>query len=74
MSIPTVDLSVGVDICVQQVKRACETSGFFFLKGHGIKRDEIDALFEGARTFFQLDQSIKDKYRAKPEQQPFGYQ
>ena len=37
-----------------QLGLACETHGFFYITGHGIDPDLIDAVFAASRAFFDL--------------------
>lgn len=77
-SIPVVDLSLGEEACVLEVKRACETYGFFYLTGVDkvVTGDLcVNSVFEGAGRFFQLPQEKKDTFKAKRiDEHPFGYQ
>ena len=73
-----VDLSLGEEACVLEVKRACETYGFFYLTGVDkvVTGDLcVNSVFEGAGRFFQLPQEKKDTFKAKRiDEHPFGYQ
>jgi isopenicillin N synthase-like dioxygenase len=72
--IPIVDLTKTDDECIARIKQACETTGFFYLAGHGFEEERIDGISRGARDFFQLGQDIKNGFRAKEGEHPFGYQ
>ena len=50
--VPVVDLDEGDAACVRLVRTACETTGFFFLKGHGVPQCLVEHVFQGGRTFF----------------------
>jgi len=55
--IPVLDLSpmlAGDDTTAlaKQLRQACQGIGFFYLKGHGISDDLLDATFEASRRFF----------------------
>lgn len=34
------------------LRRALETSGFFYLRGHGLQKSQVDAVFAESRRFF----------------------
>lgn len=36
----------------ERIREACEGSGFFYLRDHGIKQDDIDNLFGLSRKLF----------------------
>lgn len=57
----------------EQVVQAFKTSGFIYLKNHGIPRKQIDQVFEASKRFFQLDQSIKDRLAWKDPRANRGY-
>ena len=40
--------------------QACETHGFFYITGHGIDPDLIDAVFAASRAFFDLPEARKN--------------
>ncbi|RDW84838.1 hypothetical protein BP6252_02428 [Coleophoma cylindrospora] len=50
---------------VEQVRNACMTSGFFSLTGHGVSEDLQNAVFDGAKKFFALPFSEKEKLDKK---------
>jgi len=64
-SLPIIDISLlegGVEQrqqLLQQLRSAARDSGFFYLVGHGIATDRIDALRKAARAFFALPQADK---------------
>jgi isopenicillin N synthase-like dioxygenase len=68
-NVPTVDLapyladpsSEKAEAIVQEVRKACMTTGFFSLIGHGVPRELQDAVFEGSEAFFKLSDAEKDK-------------
>ena len=43
----------------QELSRICQTVGFFYLKGHRVPQEQIDALFEVGRKFFYLSEEEK---------------
>ncbi|MEM1366279.1 MAG: 2-oxoglutarate and iron-dependent oxygenase domain-containing protein [Pseudomonadota bacterium] len=44
---------------VAELGAACRDTGFFLLKGHGIERSLIDAVFDQSQTFFELPEAEK---------------
>jgi isopenicillin N synthase-like dioxygenase len=58
-SIPVIDLSdaqsgSGQADAARQIHRACRETGFFYVSGHGIARQLVDAQFAAAQRFFAL--------------------
>lgn len=47
----------------QQIRHACEETGFFYLAGHGIARREVEGIFAAARRFFSLPLAERMKVR-----------
>ena len=47
----------------QQIRDACEGTGFFYLAGHGIPQQAIDAAFAASRQFFALPLADRMKVR-----------
>jgi isopenicillin N synthase-like dioxygenase len=41
------------------IARACETSGFLTVVGHGVPADVIDTMYETARSFFRQPEQTK---------------
>ncbi|KAI1374480.1 Clavaminate synthase-like protein [Hypoxylon crocopeplum] len=70
--IPTVDISPyladptspGAARVVEDVRRACVTSGFFQIVNHGLPKKLQDAVFKAAETLFALPLEEKKKLRA----------
>ena len=68
-SIPTIDISpylvspssVASQKIIDQVRRACETVGFFQIVGHGIPRESQDEVFAASARIFGL--SMKEKMK-----------
>src|SRR5262245_38816970 len=52
-----------IDGLASELRRACETIGFFYVTNHGVPRPVIDAAFEATRRYFALpvEQRMKDK-------------
>src|SRR5579872_1331529 len=48
------DSSEGKRRVAQEIRAACEGTGFFYLDNHGVPRAEIDGLFAASRRFFAL--------------------
>lgn len=57
----------------EQVVEAFKTSGFIYLKNHGISSKQIDQVFEASKRFFQLDESIKNRLAWKDPRADRGY-
>ncbi|HEU5322031.1 MAG TPA: 2-oxoglutarate and iron-dependent oxygenase domain-containing protein [Methylomirabilota bacterium] len=53
------DGAAGRETVAGQVRRACETIGFFYLAGHGVPDATIDAAFAAAREFHALPPADK---------------
>lgn len=61
----------GLDAVAREVRRACESVGFFYLAGHGVPGDVIDAAFEASREFHAMP--LEDKMRLKLNENNIGY-
>lgn len=64
-SIPTIDIS-NIDGTLSQrkaiaseIRAACEDSGFFYIKNHGIPQEEVDEVFALLARFFALEHDVK---------------
>lgn len=55
-----------------ELERACRTSGFFYLAGHGISDDELARIWGQAHWFFALDDAQR-KAVARSETNSRGY-
>lgn len=55
-SIPAIDLSSyeTESAAASEVRRACESVGFFYLQGHGVSTRALNEAFEYSRRFFAL--------------------
>ncbi|MBT5265111.1 MAG: isopenicillin N synthase family oxygenase [Rhodospirillaceae bacterium] len=80
LSVPTIDFEpflLGDPAGKQQVARAirdaCENTGFFYLTGHGVPQDKIDAAFEASHQFFALPLQERMKIKLIPDKNR-GYQ
>jgi isopenicillin N synthase-like dioxygenase len=60
-----------LDAAAAQVRRACEQVGFFYLSGHGVAQEVIDAAFAASREFHALP--LEDKMRLKLNENNIGY-
>ena len=65
--IPTIDLSFGPAEIADDVRRACEQVGFLTIVGHGIDEALIADVAARSRTFFDLPDEEKERYRAPAE-------
>ncbi|MGB0495189.1 MAG: isopenicillin N synthase family dioxygenase [Kangiellaceae bacterium] len=48
--------------CINEIRKACEETGFFLIKGHSISRQAIFDLQMSARRFFSLSEKEKLNY------------
>ena len=58
---------------VEQVRSACETSGFFQLTNHGVPVSLQESLFKAAESFFKLPYEEKEKLDCKQRLGHRGY-
>src|SRR6266850_3330414 len=77
-AIPVIDFgpafrreSGGLDAVAREVRRACESIGFFYLAGHGVHDEIIDAAFAASREFHALP--LEDKMQLKLNENNIGY-
>jgi isopenicillin N synthase-like dioxygenase len=61
----------GLDAAARQMRRACESVGFFYLAGHGVPQAVIDAAFRASREFHALP--LEEKLRLKLNENNIGY-
>jgi isopenicillin N synthase-like dioxygenase len=61
----------GLDAVAREVRRACESVGFFYMAGHGVPRDVVDAAFDASREFHAMP--LEDKMRLKLNENNIGY-
>ena len=54
-----------------QIRGACETTGFFYIKNHGVPQDLIDATFEQHKRFHALP--LEEKTKLTLDQYNVGY-
>jgi isopenicillin N synthase-like dioxygenase len=57
----------------EQVVLAFKTSGFLYLKNHGLSRQEVARVFQASKSFFALSQAIKDRLAWKDPRANRGY-
>ncbi|MBT5081634.1 MAG: isopenicillin N synthase family oxygenase [Rhodospirillaceae bacterium] len=55
----------------KELQYAAENVGFFFIDGHGVPRDLVDATFEASRRFHALDEA--EKMALKANNHNIGY-
>lgn len=58
---------------IDQVRAACETSGFFQLTNHGVPVKLQESLFKAAESFFKLPYDEKKKLDCKQHAGHRGY-
>ena len=61
----------GLDMVAAQVRRACESIGFFYLAGHGVSPRIVDAAFAASREFHAL--ALEEKLALKLNENNIGY-
>ncbi|WP_127500349.1 isopenicillin N synthase family dioxygenase [Actinoplanes solisilvae] len=64
--VPIIDLSgrdteTGRTTIAAEIRRACETSGFFTITGHGVSKDLVDHMYTTTKGFFTLPEEQKDR-------------
>lgn len=72
--IPTIDLSAylqdpasaDADAVVEEIRKACATSGFFQLVGHGVSQSLQSQAFAAAKVLFDLPDEEKRKLSGTP--------
>lgn len=77
-SIPVIDLARafagdrdGLEEAARAVRHACESVGFFYLAGHGVAPEIIDAAFAASREFHALP--LDEKMRLALNENNIGY-
>jgi isopenicillin N synthase-like dioxygenase len=64
-SIPTIDVSNSDGSLNQrkaiaaEIRKACETCGFFYIKNHPIPQESVDEVFDLLKRFFALEHEVK---------------
>jgi isopenicillin N synthase-like dioxygenase len=69
--VPVIDLSTAKHISgrtaiAQAIRRACETSGFFTIVGHGVDQELIERVYRVSKTFFELPREEREKVAIRP--------
>jgi isopenicillin N synthase-like dioxygenase len=64
--VPTIDLSgrttaEGRAAIAAAIGKACESSGFFTIVGHGVPHDLVNRMFTTTKDFFTQPEEVKDK-------------
>lgn len=57
-----------------EILHAAETSGFFYIKNHGVPEATIVGAHEEATKFFRLPEQVKLAVKADPAVSFYGYQ
>ena len=60
-----------LDCLGAEVRRACETIGFFYIENHGVSQDLIDRAFEQSKRFHALP--LEDKRKLKLDSNNVGF-
>lgn len=58
---------------VEDVRKACKTTGFFQITGHGLTEEIQGDLFKAAQRFFALPMKEKEKLDARAQVGRRGY-
>ena len=61
----------GLETVAATVRDACERVGFFYMAGHGVAQEVIDAAFEASREFHAMP--LEEKTRLKLNENNIGY-
>ncbi len=69
--LPIIDLSGPPAEVAAQIREACLTHGFFYVKNHGVPADLIDRTVEQAKLFFR--QPLEEKRKAKVNMRHRGF-
>lgn len=57
--IPVIDISAGLANVAAEIRRASSEVGFFYVSGHGVTADIVDAAYEASRRFFARPEAEK---------------
>jgi len=57
-----------------EILHAAETSGFFYIKNHGVPESAIAGVHQEANKFFHLPDEVKLSVKADPAVSFYGYQ
>jgi isopenicillin N synthase-like dioxygenase len=79
-AVPSIDLAVSISgrpdarrATAREVARACEETGFFKIRGHGVPQTLIEQAFATASAFFANPQEVKDRFRPAKSSSARGY-
>jgi isopenicillin N synthase-like dioxygenase len=79
-AVPSIDLAVSTPstavarlATAREVAAACEETGFFKIRGHGVPQGLIDQAFATAGAFFSNPQQVKDRFRPAKSSSARGY-
>jgi isopenicillin N synthase-like dioxygenase len=61
----------GIEAVAAEVRRACESIGFFYLAGHGVSLAVVDEAFAASREFHAIP--LEDKLALKLNANNIGY-
>ncbi|KAF1969416.1 flavonol synthase/flavanone 3-hydroxylase [Bimuria novae-zelandiae CBS 107.79] len=79
--VPIIDLSPSFSSSLEdrqsvasQIRKACTTSGFFYVKNHGIPSPTLHSILKQAERFFDLPSSKKEDLHIKKSRYGFGWE
>ncbi|CAH6723731.1 putative 2-oxoglutarate-Fe(II) type oxidoreductase Hxnyp [[Candida] jaroonii] len=72
--IPVISLNQDKESLIKDLKYACKTVGFFYIKDHGVPQESIDKLLGGAKTFFELPKEDKNEIHFSKSKHFRGYE
>lgn len=79
--VPIIDLSPSFSDSLEdrkgvaaQIRKACTTSGFFYVSNHGIPSTTLQSILKQAERFFQLPQATKEALHIKKSRYGFGWE
>jgi isopenicillin N synthase-like dioxygenase len=66
--VPVLDLTPlnegkSIDALARELRRACETIGFFYVANHGVPRQVVDDVFNATRRYFELPHAKRMELR-----------
>jgi isopenicillin N synthase-like dioxygenase len=69
--IPVIDLSAGLSTVAAAIRRAATEVGFFYVSGHGVPADVIEAAYAVSRLFFARPEAEKQRVRINARHRGF---